>query len=76
MAAKKSNSEVVTFTVRATLDVKFKSYGNKALDDKAREQILIWVEEVLNEEDQIPLFVSTQAGEETLSKVIKVKEDV
>jgi hypothetical protein len=70
------NSEIITFTVKATIEVKFKSYGAKAYDDKAKEQIIIWVDEMLKEDDQIPLFVSTQSGEETLSKVVTVKEDV
>lgn len=71
MAANKSN--IVTVKVKATIEVQFKSYGNNDLDEKAKEQIKIWVDETLTEEDQIPLFVATQAGEESVSKTVTVE---
>jgi hypothetical protein len=77
MAAKKSNpkTDVVTLKVKATIEVQFNSYGDELLNKKAKEQIAIWVEETLKEEEQVPLFVSTQAGEESISKTIKVDID-
>jgi len=73
MAAKKP--KVVTVKIKATIEVKFASYGKQELDDKAKEQIQIWVDETLKEEDQVPLFVSTQAGEESISKIVTVSNE-
>lgn len=71
MAAKKP--KIVTVKIKATIEVKFTSYGKQELDNKAKEQIQIWVDETLKEEDQVPLFVSTQAGEESISKTVTVE---
>lgn len=71
MAAKKP--KIVTVKIKATVEVKFTSYGKQELDNKAKEQIQIWVDETLKEEDQVPLFVSTQAGEESISKTVTVE---
>ena len=73
MAAKKSNQEVITFKVIATVEVKFNSYGTEELNKRAKDQISIWVEETLQEEDQVPLFVETTAGEESISKTISIE---
>ena len=75
MAAKKENApkEVITFKVTATVEVKFESYDNDELNKTAKEQISIWVEETLKEEDQVPLFVHSQSGEESTSKTVKVE---
>lgn len=63
---------VVTIKVIATVEVKFNSYGTEYGDKKAADQIAIWVEETLKDEEQVPLFVSTQSGEESISKTIKI----
>ena len=75
MAAKKEKlqKEFITFKVTATVEVKFESYDNEDLNKTAKEQISIWVEETLKEEDQVPLFVDTQSGEESISKTVKVE---
>jgi hypothetical protein len=71
MAAKKP--KIVTVKIKATIEVKFASYGKQELD--AKEQIQILVDETLKEEDQVPLFVSTQAGEESISKIVTVSNE-
>lgn len=63
---------VVTVKVVATIEVKFNSYGTEHFDKKAVNQIAIWAEETLKDEDQVPLFVSTQSGEESISKTVTV----
>lgn len=64
---------IITLKVTATIDVQFKSYGSYELNEMAKEQITIWVKEILNEEDNIPLFVSSSSGEESISKTIKIE---
>jgi hypothetical protein len=69
----KVESTVVTVKVVATIEVKFNSYGTEHLDKKAIDQIAIWTEETLKDEDQVPLFVSTLSGEESISKTVTVE---
>lgn len=62
----------ITVKVTAVIEVQFDPYENETLNDKAKDQIRIWVEESLQETDQIPLFISSSSGEETISKTVKV----
>jgi cobalamin biosynthesis protein CbiD len=73
MSATTQPQTVVTLRVTATIEVKFNSYGNEALNQRAKDQIAIWVEETLNDEEQIPLFVSTPSGEESISKTVNIE---
>lgn len=52
--------------------VKFKDYGNAEANNLATRQIMVWLEEVLNEDEHIPLFVASSSGELTTSKKVLV----
>lgn len=71
-------NDIIKLKVNVSLDVSFKKYSSTNLNEKAKEQILIWIEETLKDESQIPLFVFSNSGEETLSKNVKIEsvEDV
>lgn len=56
-----------------TLETTFESYGDSGMDERACNQIECWIDEVLNCDDTIPLFVRSPAGEETGEKEIKIK---
>lgn len=55
-----------------TVKIRFKKYESKHENDLALKQIQIWLEETL-EDEQIPLFVASQYGEQTTSKVAEVR---
>lgn len=62
-------------TVKATiiLETTFESYGSEALDERAQEQIESWIRETLEEDDNIPLFITNLSGDVTGEKYIVVK---
>lgn len=63
----------VKVKIVAEIETSFLSYGNKESDDMAMQQIQCWTEECLNDDERIPLFVMTSAGEECGDKKVKVK---
>jgi len=65
-------SQPIKLKIKATIEVTFNPYSSDELNTKAKEQIAIWVEESLKDDDQVPLFVASNSGEETLSKTIKI----
>jgi hypothetical protein len=67
-------NDIITIKIKATIEVKFKSYDDGKKNALAKEQALIWVEETLKDEEQIPFFVVTNSGEESISKSVKVEE--
>lgn len=56
-----------------TVKIRFKKYASKYENELALKQIQIWLEETLKDE-QIPLFVASQYGEQTTSKVVEVRQ--
>jgi hypothetical protein len=67
------DTDVVSVTAIVTVEVSFRSYSNEMFDETAKKQISTWIKEMLEEEDQIPLFIKSFSGEETLSKKVTVK---
>jgi hypothetical protein len=64
--------ETIIVKLNVDIEVEFKSYNDDSMNKTAKEQIIIWAEETLNEEDQVPLFVASRAGEESISKTITI----
>lgn len=60
--------------VNANINVKirFNDYGVNSQNETALRQIKIWLEETLNDESQIPLFINTNNGEQTTLKKVNV----
>jgi hypothetical protein len=69
----KKSTEKVKVKATVTIETSFDPYINPRQNTKALDQIKVWIEEVLEESDSIPLFINSQAGEETGPKKIKVK---
>ena len=74
-----SNGEIEV-QANITVKVRFKDYGNVNSNKTALKQINVWLEEVLSEDPQIPLFVDSNYGEQTTMKIVdvqtfQVKED-
>ncbi len=57
-----------------TVKIRFKKYASKYENELALKQIQIWLEETLEDDGQIPLFVASQYGEQTTSKVVEVRQ--
>jgi hypothetical protein len=66
-----SNGEVEV-QANITVRVRFKDYGSKSSNETALKQISVWLEETLMDE-QIPLFINSQYGEQTTMKVVDVQ---
>lgn len=66
-------AKVIKVKVLAEIETSFTSFNDKDLDDVAIQQIQGWTEECLNEDDRIPLFVMSAAGEECGEKTVSVK---
>lgn len=67
-------NEEVTVIIEAKITVKYKPYNHEGLNKKASEQMLVWVEETLKEEHQIPLFINDNSGKEsTTFKQVEVR---
>ena len=65
----------VKVKVTAVLETTFASYGNAEYNHSAIKQIQCFVEEVLQDEAAIPLFIASQAGEETGPVKVTVKAE-
>lgn len=72
VSAKKS-AEKVKVKATVTIETSFDPYDYPGQNTKAMDQIKVWLEEILEESDSIPLFINSKAGEETGPKKIKVK---
>jgi hypothetical protein len=69
-------SQEVVVQVSITLKTSFKKYDGEDLNKLAMQQIQFWCKEVLEEEDKIPLYVGSEAGEECGPKEIQVQIQV
>jgi hypothetical protein len=68
-----TDSTEIEIVANITVKVRFKDYGNRNDNEIAIKQIDTWLEETLNDDDQIPLFIKTKYGEQTTSKVVDIK---
>lgn len=66
-------ARAIKVKVVAEIETSFISFGDKEMDEIAIQQIQGWTEECLNEDDRIPLFVMSIAGEECGEKTVSVK---
>lgn len=66
---------IVKVKATVTIETAFAEYETLNSNELALNQIRAWIEETLDETESIPLFVNSQAGEETQPKKIRVKVD-
>ena len=68
--AKKPQQVKIKATI--TVETSFTPYDNEDLNKKAMAQIQGWLNETLNDDEFIPLFVANPHGEQTNAKKVKV----
>lgn len=64
--------KIIKVKATVTIETSFLDYEDEKNNRKALDQIQGWIAETLNDEEQIPLFVATQSGEQTQRKMVKV----
>jgi hypothetical protein len=70
--AKTPTKKKVKVRATVTVDTSFEEYASAELNKTAMNQIKVYLNETLNDDGVIPLFVATSAGEETAPLKIRV----